>query len=141
MTHAILIESVQSHFILYRVSQDHGTPPFFSLFLKIHFWNFAHLIYLVNATFWHINLFLFISSFTGSDANFWFSYGTPCIFLHFWIPYKRPSIMTYQLSIFDYLFRNYKHLNTDILAILTGICAKTVRGKAKWISLSYISFL
>ena len=81
LTHAIPIESVQSHIILYRVSQDPGTPPFFSLFLKIHFGNFSHPLYLANVIFWHINIFLFAFGFTGSDANFWFLIRTPCIFL------------------------------------------------------------
>ena len=39
--------------------------------------------------------------------------------------------MTYHWSIFDCLFRDYKQLKIEILDILTGICAKTVRDKAK----------
>ena len=52
--------------------------------------------------------------------------GTSCIFLYFQIPCKIPSIMTYHLTIFDFLFRNNKQLNIDIIAILTGICAKAL---------------
>jgi hypothetical protein len=35
--------------------------------------------------------------------------------------------MTYNLSTFDCLFKSYKHLKIEILAILTAFCDKTVR--------------
>ena len=61
-----------------------------------------------------------------TDTKFVILNKTLCIFLHFYITGKIPSILMYHLLISICLFRSYKQLKIDLIAPLTVICAKTV---------------
>ena len=98
------------------VSQDHGTPLFFSLFLKITCWNFAHIIYFANVIYLLSNFFS-TSGFSRSSTNLWFSNGTLCIFLLFWIlqNFLEPMIPTkwhFQCQTFFKL--NFQFFNLSV---------------------------